>query len=136
MQKLEEYSDEKMVYYLLKSMSVIHYLHSKNIYYGDMKPQNVLIFLDLGIKFGDFGVTVKFSKDQDKTYLKGGTTFFCLEEINLANELNEEVSIQMLLQNDYHCLVRSQEIIIKEIGHLIQPDSMYLKIFEDLKKYR
>ena len=37
------------------------YLHSQNIYYGDMKPENVLIFKDYKVKIGDFGVSMKFS---------------------------------------------------------------------------
>lgn len=35
---LEEFSDEKAVYIALMTMKALDYLHSKNVYYGDMKP--------------------------------------------------------------------------------------------------
>lgn len=56
--KIEEFSDEKAVYIALQTMSALDYLHSKNIYYGDMKPQNVLIFWNMKVKFGDFGISI------------------------------------------------------------------------------
>ena len=36
--KIEEFSEAKLLYYGLSTMKAIEYLHSKNIYYGDMKP--------------------------------------------------------------------------------------------------
>jgi serine/threonine protein kinase len=36
-------------------MQVLFYLNNKNIYYGDMKPENILIFKDYKVKLGDFG---------------------------------------------------------------------------------
>ena len=42
--KRESYSTEKLAYYCFQSMKVINYLHLHNIYYGDVKPANFLVF--------------------------------------------------------------------------------------------
>ena len=57
--KLEEFSEEKMIYFCIKTLMAIDYLHKQGIYYGDMKPQNILIFKDYSVKLGDFGVSIK-----------------------------------------------------------------------------
>lgn len=47
-QKRSEYQDyfsaEKFTFYIFQAMKLIDYLHSVNIYYGDVKPANLLIF--------------------------------------------------------------------------------------------
>jgi len=40
----ENYSPEKLGFYFYQAISGIHYLHSKNIFYSDMKGPNLLIF--------------------------------------------------------------------------------------------
>ena len=40
----EFYSKEKLAYYCFQAMKALNYLHSRNIYYGDMKPENLLVF--------------------------------------------------------------------------------------------
>lgn len=40
-------------------MLAIEYLHKNNVYYGDMKPANILIFEDMSVKLGDFGCAMK-----------------------------------------------------------------------------
>ena len=53
--KIEEFSEEKLLYFAISTMKTIDYLHSQNIYYGDMKPSNILIFQNMQVKLGDFG---------------------------------------------------------------------------------
>ena len=36
--KVDFFTPEKLEYICLKAMQALNYLHSKNIYYGDMKP--------------------------------------------------------------------------------------------------
>lgn len=61
--KLEEFSEEKIVYIALKVMMILDYLHEKNIYYGDLKPDNILIFQNYEVKLGDFGISIIFNSD-------------------------------------------------------------------------
>lgn len=61
-------------------MEVLNYLHSKGVYYGDMKPENVLIFRNYKVKVGDFGIS--FKMEERSNYLKGITPDYALDKIN------------------------------------------------------
>ena len=71
--KIEEYSEAKLLYFALSTMKAIQYLHSNNIYYGDMKPANILIFQNMHVKLGDFGTSEKFEDMSSILYLRGAT---------------------------------------------------------------
>lgn len=56
-------------------MEAMNYVHSQDIYFGDMKPQNLLVFRDLTVKLGDFGVSLKVNKqDKDELFMLKGMT--------------------------------------------------------------
>ena len=60
-------------------MKAIEYLHSKNIYYGDMKPANILIFKNMQVKLGHFGInTVRFEDRSSTLKIRGDNYFFNL----------------------------------------------------------
>ena len=71
--KIEEFSEAKLLYLGISTMKSIQYLHSKNIYYGDMKPSNILIFQNMEVKIGDFGTAYKFEDMSSILYLRGAT---------------------------------------------------------------
>lgn len=60
---LEFFSEDKLTYFCFKAMEIISYLHRQNVYYGDMKPENLLIFRDYKVKLGDFGISIKIKKE-------------------------------------------------------------------------
>jgi serine/threonine protein kinase len=66
------------MFFALKALEALNYLHSIGVYYGDMKPANILIFRDYLVKLGDFGISIKMNiNEPDKTaYLKGRTEFY------------------------------------------------------------
>lgn len=65
----EAYSHEKLTFYMLQAMCALDYIHQKHIYYGDMKPQNLLVFRSQHVKIGDFGISIKLDpNDENKTY--------------------------------------------------------------------
>ncbi len=49
-------------------MEAMEYVHSKGIYFGDMKPDNLLIFRDMSVKLGDFGIYVKLPDGESMDY--------------------------------------------------------------------
>ena len=82
--KVEFFSEEKLAYFCLKAIESLCYLHSNQIYYGDMKPENLLIFRDYKVKLGDFGVSLKLpnnSNFDDKFYLKGLTFDYSMDHL-------------------------------------------------------
>ena len=47
------------------------FFHNFGIYYGDMKPQNLLIFKNYDVKIGDFGISIMTNVKKEK--VKGFT---------------------------------------------------------------
>lgn len=66
-------------------------LHLRNIYYGDMKAPNCLIYRSQEVKIGDLGISIKMnynptSTDESLYYPKGLTEGFVTKEIEAAFE--------------------------------------------------
>ena len=56
---------EQAVRFILASVILgVEHLHSKNIVYRDLKPENVLIFKSGYVKLTDFGLAKKLEKDE------------------------------------------------------------------------
>ena len=67
-------------FYSAQVASIFEYLHSKNIIYRDLKPENLLIAADGYLKLTDFG----FAKVVDgRTYTLCGTPEYLAPEILL-----------------------------------------------------
>ena len=87
---------------MYKAIEAIVYLHENNVYYGDMKEANLLVFRDYQVKLGDFGVSLKLDPETDadeKAYmLKGATPGYTTLELDTLYSKNE------LYRNDYYAL--------------------------------
>ncbi len=46
----------------MKAAQALEYVHSKNIYYGDMKEANLLITKDYLVKLGNFELAIKLNE--------------------------------------------------------------------------
>jgi serine/threonine protein kinase len=66
--KIEHFSLHKLAYFGLKAMEAMCYLHRKNVYFGDMKPDNLLVFRDYKVKLGDLGISIKLPDDCPDSY--------------------------------------------------------------------
>ena len=64
-EKVEFFTNEKLFYFIFKTCKAIEYLHSQNVYYGDMKEANILVFRDYSVKLGDFGISIKLDPKID-----------------------------------------------------------------------
>src|SRR6185437_13242313 len=77
-EKLEYFSPEKLAFYYYQAICSLVLLHSKSMFYSDMKGPNLLVFRTQEVKLGDFGISVKLDptdKDpnEEKYYGKGLT---------------------------------------------------------------
>ena len=83
----EYFAEEKLAFFCLKAMEALSYLHSKKIYFGDMKPENLLIFRNYKVKLGDMGISVKIpdapedDEEEMTIKIKGVTRLYSLPEI-------------------------------------------------------
>jgi serine/threonine protein kinase len=91
-------------------MEVMAYLHANNIYYGDMKPENLLLFKDYRIKLGDFGVSMKIPDDAIESTtlcLKGLTPKYSMPDLEAKYKTDTPITINKLLMNDGYSLMRT-----------------------------
>lgn len=59
--------EERTIRFILGCVIMgLEYLHSKNIIYQDMKPENLLLFSDGYIKITDFGLSEKITSSLHK----------------------------------------------------------------------
>lgn len=47
-------------------MELANFLHLKGFYYGDFKPQNLLVGNDWSIKVSDFGGAIEVKNEKEK----------------------------------------------------------------------
>lgn len=88
-------------------MEALDYLHNCNIYYGDMKPENLLIFRDYRVKIGDFGVTMKLNDNSSWDSLhtiKGLTNGYSHPDIVQKFLNSEQISKREMWENDTYSL--------------------------------
>lgn len=55
--RLKRFSEEQAKFYFCEILLGIEYLHSKNVVYRDIKPENILFDIDGHIRIADFGLT-------------------------------------------------------------------------------
>eukprot|EP00347_Sterkiella_histriomuscorum_P001519 403371720 len=118
--KLNEcYCPEKFCYLILKSMEALEFLHQHDMFFGDMKPQNLLVFNDMNVKIGDLGVSIKLNPSIDenqKSYLlKGLSMAFCSSDTIVGFYSKKLFSKKELYQIDQYALILTIEKSIKRI---------------------
>ena len=74
LQKRSRFKEDEVLFYACEIILALEYLHSKNVVYRDLKPENVLLSPDGHIKLADFGLAKKLDNEPLKTsvYCKGG----------------------------------------------------------------
>jgi len=77
---VKRFSDAQTKFYIRQIVIAIEYLHSRNIIYRDLKPENCLLDLNGSIKLTDFGLAKQIGKDQ-KSYSFCGSPEYLAPEM-------------------------------------------------------
>jgi serine/threonine protein kinase len=65
----KRFSEARSRVYLAEVLLAIEYLHSENVIFRDLKPENVLVDIDGHLKVADFGLAKKLGdKDSSKSF--------------------------------------------------------------------
>lgn len=75
-------------FYTAEIISALEYLHSKNVVYRDLKPENLLLDRDGHLKITDFGFAKKLT---DRTWTLCGTPEYLAPEIIQSKGHNKAV---------------------------------------------
>lgn len=101
--RLEFFSENKLAYFCLKAMEAISFLHVNNVYFGDMKPENLLLFKDYRVKLGDFGVSMKIADNatpDTEVFMKGLTHKYTMPELEIKYMKDQAITVKELFTND------------------------------------
>lgn len=81
--KRKRLCEREAKFYICEIIVALEYLHSKNIIFRDLKPENVLIDINGHIKLSDFGLAKKVKSlfDLNKTFC-GSPEYLCPEMLN------------------------------------------------------
>jgi len=88
--QLRRFSEAEAKFYIAEVIMALEYLHSKDIIYRDLKPENVLIDSEGHICLTDFG-TSKSLNDEKETNTFIGTCDYMAPEIIQGNEYGKPV---------------------------------------------
>eukprot|EP00347_Sterkiella_histriomuscorum_P017952 403347355 len=118
----EYYSPEKIAYYFYQAIQIMAYLHSRDIYYGDMKPHNLLVFKDQLIKIGDLGTTIKLDhniQEDQKAYIIKGLSL-AYQDLKTFDKWRRRIpqSKNELFEIDKYSLIRTFYQCIKDTKKL------------------
>ena len=121
--KNNRFSEERSRFYLAEISLGIFFLHSKEIIYRDLKPDNVLLNAQGHIKLADFGLCkegIKNGKSGTKTYC--GTLDYMAPEILQRKEYDNSVDMWSMGVMLYEMLAgrtpfdaRTEEMVINNI---------------------
>ncbi|MDQ7825761.1 MAG: protein kinase [Candidatus Eremiobacteraeota bacterium] len=72
-ERTEPFSEEQVREWTLQILEILEYLHGQSppVIYRDIKPQNIIIVPDFGVRFIDFGIARLFNpvKEQDTIFM-------------------------------------------------------------------
>ena len=83
-------------FYLAEIIIALEKIHSKNIMYRDLKPENVLIDIDGHIKLSDFGLSKQIKRREETSTTFWGSPEYLPPEMILGKEHSRSVDFYTL----------------------------------------
>jgi serine/threonine protein kinase len=84
-QNAKNFSEPHAKFYIAQIFLALEYLHTKNIIYRDLKPDNVVMETNGYLKLVDFGICKKLEGSDDKTNTFTGTLQYMSPEVILRH---------------------------------------------------
>lgn len=81
----KSFSEDISVKIFAKIVNCVKILHENSIIHCDIKPENILVGNDFGLKLIDFGFSQKLDKNNNVIYNTEGSFRYCSPEIRKAN---------------------------------------------------
>ena len=85
MQRLDVLPEREARFYAASVASALEHLHTRNVIYRDLKPENVLIDKELNntLKIIDFGTSTIYDKNNGPLKTTHGTSYYIAPEVFL-----------------------------------------------------
>lgn len=90
LQQCKRFSEDRAKYYVAEVIAGVSYLHSKNILYRDMKPENLLLDRDGHVVITDFGLS-KTNVSEDNAQTICGTPEYVAPEVLMGKPYGKAV---------------------------------------------
>lgn len=87
MQKYGRFKEKVAQFYAAEILLAIEHLHENNIFYRDLKPENVLMGEDGHIKIADFGLSFMTKTEEEYAKSMCGTPEYLAPEILLSSNI-------------------------------------------------
>lgn len=93
--------DNLLKYFCLQLVKGLEYFDRNNLIHFDIKPENILIFLELSLKLSDFGL-LKDTSEIDKIRIPGGTPGYLSPEYYKNQKI--KLPVEIAKKQDYFAL--------------------------------
>lgn len=106
LRRQERFSEERARFYAAEILLTLEYLHSNNIIYRDLKPENVLLDRHGHIRLTDFGLSKIKENEDDLTYTVCGTPEYMAPEVIVGKGYNHEIDFWAFVSLPSHSFPR------------------------------
>lgn len=130
MNKVLRFSEKVAKFYFAEIVLAMEYLHAKNIFYRDLKPENVLLDQDGHVKLADFGISrLNFGAKERSSSFCGSPEYMSPEMLKASRIHGRSV--------DYYALgALLYEMLTGLPPHFSENrDEMYRKILHNTPDY-